>query len=411
MITIPDNNQSFWREAYPKALYPNLKSDITVDVIVVGAGITGLTTAYLLKRAGLTVAVIEKDTVGGGTTGRTTGKVTSQHNLIYAELQERLGKDTARIYGEANEAAIKQIEQIITAEQIDCDWVREDNYVFTADPKEVDKLKDEATIAASLGLPASFVTEAPLPFAIEGAVKFTNQAKFSSQKYLIGLVKAIDGGGSYVFENSEAVSIKDGEAPKVSTKNGSVTGKYVVVATSVPTAPLVARGSYALLEYPKESYIVAGKLDHDIAGMYISPDKDHYSILPVEMNGERRLLIGGEGHMLGKPVIKKNHYEKLAKYAEEKFGITEITHAWSDRDYLSYDSMPLIGFLYASSKNMFVGTAFMKWGMTNGTVAGMILTDLITGKPNPWAATFDSTRKKPIESIPHAMIKNITSND
>ena len=136
MDNLPDTEKSYWREFYPsQAVYPELLEDIAVDVAIVGAGITGMTAAYLLKKSGFTVAVLDKHTVGGGTTGRTTGKVTSQHGLNYHGLQKRFDAKTARIYGEANQAAIEQIEKIVAAENMDCDWQRDDNYVFTADPK------------------------------------------------------------------------------------------------------------------------------------------------------------------------------------------------------------------------------------------------------------------------------------
>jgi len=404
MLQLPDLEKSYWQEFYASPIYPKLAMNITVDVAIVGAGITGLTAAYLLKRAGFSVAVLDKATVGGGTTGRTTGKVTSQHNLMYAELQEQQGKETARIYGEANQAAVEQINTIINREKIDCDWSRQDNYVFTDNPEQIASLKEEAEIAAELGLPASFETKTPLPFDVTGAVKFTNQAKINSQKYLLGLAKAVNSNGSYVFEQSTVTSIKDGNPGRIKTKQATVTAKDIIVATNVPTMPLAARGTYCILEYPRESYIVAGRLEKALPGMYISPDKHNYSILPV---GEGVLLIGGEGHFTGQPVNARARYQRLANYAEQRFGVTEIINRWSDRDYLAYDNLPLIGKLYPWSKHLYVGTAFKKWGLSNGTVAAMILTDLIAGKSNPWLPTFDSTRLKPVASFPRAVAKEV----
>jgi len=408
MLELPDAEKSYWRLFYSGRVFEELQDDLIVDVVIIGAGITGLSAGYLLKQSGLNVAVLDKDSVGGGTTGRTTGKVTSQHSLIYHDLQKRLGQQTARIYGEANQAALRQVEEIIIKEGIDCDWQRDDNYVFTADPARLKEFEQEAETAASLGLPASFETATPLPFEIKAAVKFTNQAKMSAQKYVMGLAEAINGDGSHVFERSEVIGIKDGNPARVRTRQGRITAKAVIVATNVPTLPLIARGAYCVMEYPTESYIVAGPLSKKIKGMYISPDKRHYSILPIKVGGQDVLLVGGESHLSGLRGDKKGRYQRLADYAERNFGLPEITNIWSDRDYLSYDGPPLVGKIYPWSKNLYGATAFRKWGLSGGTVAAMILRDLIIGETNPWATVFSSNRVKPILSIPRVAAKYLT---
>ncbi len=406
MPDLPTTEKSLWREYYTQTSYKKLTDDIEVDVAIVGAGITGLTSAYLLKQAGLSVAVIEKDTVGGGTTGRTTGKVTAQHGITYYDLQHRLGRDPAKAYGEANQAGLLQMADIIKQASIACDWERDDNYVYTTDSGRLAQFKQEAAAAVDLGLPASFTTSSPLPFEILGAVKFADQAKVNTQKYLLGLAKSVYGGGSYVFEHSSAIRIRDGSTCRVKTLKGSVYCKDIIVATNVPTSPLMARGGYCILEYPTESFIVSGQLVKPLSGMYISPDKHHYSILPIKVDGVLQLLVGGEGgHLPGLRLSKTSRYKKLASYANQHFGVDTITNTWSDRDYLAYDNLPLVGKLYPWSKHVYVGTAFRKWGLTNGTAAGMILTDLITDRPNPYAAVFNPNRTSPITSIPHAVVQ------
>lgn len=408
MLQLPDKEQSLWREAYKQSHYPTLQEDMEVDAVVVGAGITGLTAAYLLKQAGFKVAVLEKDTVGGGTTGRTTGKVTSQHNIIYHDLYERLGEATARVYGEANQAALNMVERIVRREKISCEWQRQDNYVYTADLEQIRLFKQEAKIARKLGLPASYETDTPLPFEVRAAVRFTDQGRMHAQKYVLGLAEAVHGQGSYVFEDSGAMGIRDGISCRITTRTASVFAKHCIVATNVPTFPLLARGGYCLLEYPTESYIVAGHLSRSLRGMYISPDDTHYSILPVTVEGERYLLIGGESNISGVRLNKESKYQRLAQYAEQHFGIEKITHRWSDRDYLAYDGIPLVGKLYPWSKNLYVASAFRKWGLTNGTAAAMILSDTILGNKNKWAAVFSATRLKPITSIPKVAVKYIS---
>jgi glycine/D-amino acid oxidase-like deaminating enzyme len=407
MISLPHDTKSYWMDSAKSPGYPSLRDEIKVDVAIVGAGIVGLTTAYLLKEAGLTVAVIEKDVVGGGVSGHTTGKVTSQHNLIYNKLSKRLGKNIAYAYGQANQAAITKIKEIVEREKIDCDLHGENSYVYTTDSSKLKQLQDEVTAAQSCGLPASFEMSSDLPFSIAGAVKFTDQASFHIRKYLLGLASVVEGDGSFVYEHSVVVGVHEGVTCKVRTSKGRVLANDIIVATNVPTFPLLARGTYCIAEYPKQSYIVAGRLKEDFDGMYISPDKDNYSILPVNDGQERLLLIGGEGHIPGTRLNTDTRYQRLANYAEKNFGITSIKYKWSDRDYLGYDDMPLIGKLYPWSEHTYTATGFMKWGLTNGTMASLILNDMVRGKANPLSAIFTPHRLSTVSSIPKVIGENL----
>jgi glycine/D-amino acid oxidase-like deaminating enzyme len=403
MLALPPAETSLWREAYQQGRYPKLEDDIRVDVAIVGGGITGLTAAYLLKRSGLTVAVLDKRTIGAGTTGRTTGKITSQHNLIYTKMIKRLGLATARAYAEANQSAVQLVASIIKKEKMNCGWRREANYVFTTEPDRVGEFTQEARDAEALGLPASFKKTAPLPFDIQAAVKFSDQATFNPQAYLSALANTIVGSGSHVFENSRVTRIHDGHQPFITAGGQRLHARQILVATNVPTLPLAARGGYCLFEYPTESCIIAGPLTKKLAGMYISPDSDEYSLLGVKNENQYLLLVGGEGHL---PVVpgSRRFYQRLADYAEQRFGMTSITHRWSDRDYQAYDGIPLVGKLYPWSQNLYVATGFQKWGLANGTAAAMMLHDQILGVDNPWAFTFRTNRFKPVASIPRVAV-------
>jgi glycine/D-amino acid oxidase-like deaminating enzyme len=404
MLQLPKNKAGLWPESLKPQPYRELNDDLAVDVAVVGGGICGISSAYLLKQAGLKVAVIEKKRIGSGTSGRTTGKVTSQHGLMYADLAKKFGDNTAWIYGKSNQSAIDKIIKNIKDEKIYCDWQSDDNYVFTTRPGQIPKFRSEAKTAARLGLPASFEKLTPLPFKVAGAVKFENQAKFNSQKYINGLAKAISSRGSFIFENSRIISIRDGSPARVSTKHAHIYAKDVIIATNVPTFPLLARGAYCVLEYPRTSYIVAGPYDGKLKGMYISPDENHHSILPVKVGNRNMLLIGGNDHIRG-PRNGNKRFQELADYGVGKLGLTAVKYKWSAWDYLAYDSIPLVGKLYPWSKHLFVATAFKKWGLTNTTVAAMILRDTLTGKKNAWADTYNSLRAEPIKSIPSVAIQ------
>jgi glycine/D-amino acid oxidase-like deaminating enzyme len=405
MVKLPITELSYWRAGEGSKNYPKLSDDLIVDVAVVGGGITGLTVAYLCKRAGLKVAVLEKDSIGSGTTGNTTGKVTSQHGFTYKSLKEQHGRKTAELYGEANQFALKEIERIIEKEKIECGWRREDNYVFTADDSQIREFRAEAKVAENLGLPASFEVNVSLPFQVSAAVKFANQATFDAQAYVNGLAEVVNGGGSFIFENSHIVRIRDGNPGYIGTKESKIIADSIVVATNVPTLPLMARGTYCALEYPHTSYIVAGRPSKEITGMYISPDGNHYSILPVKRGGKNYILIGGENHIPGMRMSSRARYRKLAKYAEKHFGVSKIEYRWSARDYMAYDNIPLVGKVYPWSKNLYTATAFRKWGLSGSMVAAIILRDTIMGQTNAWAGVYNSIRTKPVTSIPGMVVK------
>ena len=406
MVHYPSKGRSLWLHTLTPAEYPVLDHDLSIDVAVVGAGIAGLTTAYLLKQRGVKVAVFEKYRIGDSVSGHTTAKVTSQHGETYSRLIEKFGRDAAQIYGEANQAAITQIEEIIQREHIDCDWRREDNYVFTDNEDEIASLRQEAADAASLGLPATYETTMPLGIDMRGAVRFKDQATFHILKYLHGLARAVDGDGCYVFENTKASLVNDGEHVTFHTPGGRVIANKVVLATNVPS-PIKDHAAYGLLEYPARSYIVAGRIERAMPGMYINTGNPTRSILPTTFNNEHWLLVGGEGHFAGMSGSARERYKVLANYAREQFGLTDIQYEWSTWDYIAYDHMPLIGKLYPFSKNLYTATGFRKWGMTNGTVAGMILTDLLTDKTSPWERTFRSTRLSALTSMPQGIVQGM----
>jgi Rieske Fe-S protein len=208
MTQLSEKPLSFWIDSTPETDFPPLIDNLLVDVAIVGAGIAGLTAAVLLKRSGLSVAVIESKSVAKGVSGHTTAKLTSLHQLVYAELIDKFGEEKARLYGESNEAAIAQVATLVAEEQIDCDFSRQSNYTYADTTDQLSKIVAEVEAAKKLGLPASLVQETSLPFPIAGAVKFENQAQFHVRKYLLHLAKIIPGDNSYLDEkgNLHAIS-------------------------------------------------------------------------------------------------------------------------------------------------------------------------------------------------------------
>lgn len=397
MSLISGQPTSYWIDSTGATYYPSLDSDLWVDVAIVGGGIVGITAATLLKRAGKKVAVIEAKSLAAGVSGHTTAKITSLHRLIYADLIEKLGKDKARLYGESNEAAIALVAKLVEEEQIDCDFSRQSAYTFAELPKDLHKVEAEAEAAIQLGLPASLVRETSLPFPVAGAVKFDNQAQFHVRKYLLHLAKNIPGDGSFIFENARVEAVEEGSPCEVKTSRGIVKANNVIVATNIP---ILDQGLFFAKSYPKRSYIVAARIDPDRApqGMFIGANENYRSIRTTPYEGGSLLLVGGEGHKTGAKTDTEQCYLNLETYARDRFGIDSFEYRWSTQDMVSFDRLPYIGKLTPLNDRIYVATGFSLWGMSRGTMAGMLLSDLILGVENPWAELYDSLRATPFLS-------------
>ena len=388
-------HRSYWVASTPETAYPALSSDLDVDVAVVGAGITGITAAVLLKRAGKMVALIEAGRIVHGATGSTTGKVTSGHGAVYAKLAKAFGEDGARLYAESNQAAIERIHELGPAAGIDCDFERRANYVFAERPEERKQLQDEAAVMEKLGLPASFVTETPLPFEVAGAVRLENQAQFHPRKYLLGLAGTIPGDGSHVFEQTRATFVNRAEPAVVETPRGNVRARDVVLATHLP---FMDRGLLFAKTQPHRSYAVAAPIDPADApdGMFINAGRPTRSLRTIR-DGDRLLLqAGGQGHRPGTAGDEPERYDVLEAFLREHWpSAGALEYRWSTQDYMSADRVPYVGRLTRRSRHVHIATGYSKWGMTAGTVAAELIADSIVGRENRWAALYDAGRVSP----------------
>jgi glycine/D-amino acid oxidase-like deaminating enzyme/nitrite reductase/ring-hydroxylating ferredoxin subunit len=397
-------NRSYWVESTPETVYPPLEPGLEVDVAMLGGGITGLTTALLLKEEGLSVAVVEMKRVARGVSGYTTAKLTSGHGPIYAELRSRYGADAARLYGESNEAALAWIAEAVDGRGIDCDFERTFNTVYSEDPSDVEELREEAEAARQAGLDASFTNELPLPFPIAGAVRLEGQAQFHPRKYLLALAAAVAGDGSHVFEETRAVDVREGEPCTVETLRGPLRAHHVVVATHLP---FLDRGLFFVKAHPSLSYAVAAPVDAAAApdGMHISISQPSRSIRTTPDGDGRLLIVGGEGHKPGAGDSRAS-YAALERTARERFGAEEVRHRWCTHDYSPVDGLPYIGTLRRSTDRIFVATAFAKWGLTKGTLAAMIIRDAIVGRRSPWADLYEANRLNVRRSAPTFVKEN-----
>ncbi|HEX8138936.1 MAG TPA: FAD-dependent oxidoreductase [Pyrinomonadaceae bacterium] len=403
--SLPGKPVSLWLATTPETSYPQSPGDIYVDVCVLGGGITGLATAFLLKQSGASVAVIEAARIVERVTGNTTAKVTSQHNLIYDHLIKQFGEEEARLFGQAQEAAKERIAALVSEHSIDCDFRRTSAYTYTLLEEELDEIKRETEAAQRLGLPASYVETTELPFEVKGAVRFDNQAQFHPRKYLLALAERVAGDGSFIFEETRAFEIEDAEPCTVRTSRGTIRAGSVVIATHFPYQD---PNIYFAAMHPKRSYVLGCLLNGPVPeGMYISAGTPHHSIRNNPYEGGEMLMIGGENHKTGQGGDTSERYRRLEEWARANFDIRSIEFRWSTQDFNTVDKVPYIGKLSTGSDHLYVATGFGGWGMTNSHVAAMLITDMIGGRQNPWAKLFDPSRFKPVTAAKDFVAENL----
>lgn len=401
-----ERNPSLWIETARSKTYRPLEGKPSFDAIVIGAGITGLTTALLLQREGMHVGVLEARRVGGGVTGYTTAKVTALQGVVLSELLGKHGEERAREYADANVAAVDRIVAIVQEEEIDCDLERMDAYTFAATPSESSLISEEARACETLGVKAALETEPPVPFPVSAAVALREQAMFHPRKYCLGLAERIHGRKGKVYEASNVLEVEEKKTVcKVKTENGTISAPFVVVATHLP---FMGEGKYYAKTAPYRSYAMAVRLRGDHPdGMFISASQPIRSLRPYSSGRKRWTIVGGESHKVGQEEDTTVHYEALERWARENLDVEEIDYRWSAQDYLPADGMPYVGRLTKDNERVFVATGFRKWGMTNGTAAAMMITDAISGRDNPWAEAFDSTRVRPKQAAKEFVKENL----
>ncbi len=382
---------SVWSATTTATRYPQLSSDRFVDVAVIGGGITGLTTSLLLAKQGVSVALIEADRVGGGTTAGTTGKVTSQHALTYHSLIQNHGERKARLYAQANQAAIETVARLAGETSADCQLERAPAYLYSLAESDRSDIEAEYDAAARLGLPATLTNETDLPFAVTVALRFDNQIHFHPTRYTAAIARGVIDAGGSIFERTRATGVHQrGGRGVVTTEHGEVHADHVVVATLLP---FINDGGYFARTNPARSYGVAARLGGDApSGMHISAGSESRSTRPWIIDGERRgLIVVGEGHRTGEGDSSPERWGELERWASRHFDVVGFDYRWSAQDYITTDQVPYVG-RFPFMERTYVACGFKKWGLTNGTVAAEIITDMISGRDNPWMEAFDSTR-------------------
>ena len=393
---------SIWTDTVTLQKRNSLKGDIDAEVVIIGAGITGILTGHMLKRKGIDAVILEGNRIGSGQTGRTTAKITSQHGLIYTKLIQMYGKDKARHYAGFQEWAIGEYERIINELGISCDFVRCNANLYSCTDAET--LKKEADTAIELGIQTVYRKQCGLPFPVKGVLTYENQAAFHPLKFIAAFTEDLR-----IFEETMVTKAEyDGQGrSRVITDRGTVTAKKVVFACHFPFVNVP--GYYFARMHQSRSYVLALRGAQIPDGYYLGTDRDGYSFRNV---GDA-LLFGGCGHRTGEGIqnigdskeTSQKGYKKLSEKAGKLWkGAKEITR-WSAQDCITLDSVPYIGQFSRRRRDWYVATGFGKWGMTNAMVSARIISCMIEGMKVPEADIFSPQR-----SIPKEAVKEFAAN-
>lgn len=389
---VPKDTSSYWKNNTSLPSFPSLNDNIKTDILIVGAGITGITTAYLLRNQGFNVTLIDSGTILSGTTEYTTAKITAQHGLIYHELIQHFGVEKAKQYYQAAMDAKRWIHNTIKKEQLNCDFTTQDAYLYTNDENEIKNLDKEYEAYKQLKIDGELVTKMPLAIPIQKALVMKNQAQFHPLAFLKHLVTASHEDGVKIYEHTTAIDLDYQEKITVTTKdNHKIECKQLVMASHYPFHD--KSGLYFSRMYEERSYLIAVKTNMKFpGGMYINAEQPTRTVRATTDNNEEIWLIGGERHKTGQEKEAINHHEQLELFADQFFGITSYQHRWSAQDLTTVDKLPYIGPVTENKPRVMIATGYRKWGMTSGTVAAMIISDLLLEKENRYTTLFSPSR-------------------
>jgi glycine/D-amino acid oxidase-like deaminating enzyme/nitrite reductase/ring-hydroxylating ferredoxin subunit len=392
---------SVWMATASTPSQQRLKENIRTDVCIIGAGIAGLTTAYLLSKEGRSVVVLDDGAIGGGMTGRTTAHLTNAFDDRYSEMEKLHGADGSRLIAESHTAAIDKVDKLVREEQIDCGFERLDGFLFVPPNESTGVLDDELKASQRAGLvDVELVKRAPIEtFDTGPALRFPRQAQFHPLDYLTGLTRAFTSAGGRIFTETHATKITGGADARVETSLGpAVSCDVIVVATNTPVNDRVAihTKQAAYVTYVISVRIPKGSVTQAL--YWDTPDPYHYvRVLPAGKQNPTHdiLIVGGEDHKTGQENDGAERFAKLEQWTRERFPqMGEVEFRWSGQVMEPVDGIAFIGPNPLDEDNVFIATGDSGQGMTHGTIAGMLLTDLIQDRKNPWTDLYNPSRIK-----------------
>jgi glycine/D-amino acid oxidase-like deaminating enzyme/nitrite reductase/ring-hydroxylating ferredoxin subunit len=394
-------DRPLWKTTARVPLYPSLGADMAAEVCVIGAGISGLTTAYLLSREGRSVVLLEGRGVGAGMSGLTTAHLSNAIDDRYLEIERLHGKEGARIAAESHTRAIQAIEDIVRRERIACDFERLDGYLFPDSAEQEDMLDLELEAARRAGVPGiEKIAHAPLPFDTGPCLRFPGQGQFHPVKYMAGLAKAIKRNGGQIF-TSHVDRVDSGLPARVATGPYTITAEAVVVATN---SPINDRLVIHTKQAPYMTYVIgarvpSGSIERGL--FWDTMDPYHFIRLQSVTKTTRAsgdphdiLIVGGEDHKSGQADSDEDPHGRLEEWTRSRFPMIEaVSFKWSGQVMETVDGVAYIGRNPLDEDNIYIATGDSGMGMTHGTIAGILITDLIAGRENQWEALYDPSRK------------------
>lgn len=394
---------SIWEASTPETNFPILQTNLSVDAVVIGGGITGITAAYNLSKAGMRVAVLEASKIGEGDTGSSTGNL---YGIIgdpgLHSIASSFSAAKAKEVVESRAAAVNFIENRIVEYAVDCDFKKVSWNLFTEGEESKDYIEKEREAAEKAGIATTSDIVFPLPVT---GFTIPNQAQFNPLKYVKGLAENIYSENCLIFENSRAVKIQEGEICTVETEGGTVTAQYIIMATHTPLGIYFVHTSLGAYR----EYAVAVKLK----GEYPSPGifwdmlgKEHYSMRVYDSPKGKVLMVLGEIHKTGQKENNGECFDNLEKFLRKRFEVESVEYKWSAQQFKAADGLPYIGLSSGTTKT-YIATGFSADGLTYGTLAAMIIADDILGNENRWAKTYDASRLTPIASAGKFIKENL----
>lgn len=363
---------SIWTDTVKMPEFPKLQGDIKTDVLIIGGGIAGLLSAYMLSESNVDYILLEADRICQGVTGNTTAKITSQHGLIYSRLIKEFGVETASMYLNSNGEAIKEYRRL--SQEIPCDFKEKSAYVYSTD--SILQLEKEMDALRKLNFKnVEFTKNINLPVAAVGGIRFGSQAEFHPLKFLSGIARNLN-----IYENTK---VKSWNGKEFITDGGKVTAQKTIVATHFPF--INKHGGYFLKMYQERSYVLGLENAELPDGMYIDEREDGLSFRDYG----NLLLLGGGTHRTGK---SGGGFEELQRQAHRYYPEAKVKYRWATQDCMTLDGIPYIGKYSKGSDGLLVATGFNKWGMTSAMAAAMLLRDMILDKPNPYEELYNPAR-------------------
>lgn len=395
---------SYWHESAAQ-IKNKIKTDKNsiqnkkYDILIIGGGITGLTTAYLLRNTGYKIGIIEGSSVGYGTTGYTTAKLTVQHNILYDYLINSFSIEKAKQYLKANEEGLNLIKEIIVSNNIECDFKEQTAYVYATTEDEVKTLKTELEAYKKLSIDGFYTDGINLPNKSLGALGIKNQGQFNPLKYLYSIYNILlESNFIDIYENVRALNIEPhSNEHTVNTDCGDVHAKKLIVTSHYPFD--IDFGLFFLRIYQEKSYVIVAKTNTEpFEGMYININDPVYSMRYQYTDNEAFLILGGGNHRVAIKENEEDSYKELEQFLKEHFPDAEVITKWSTQDCMTYDKIPYIGNISNNIDNIYVATGFNKWGMTSSAASALILRNKILGINDDYSEIFDPSRITPILS-------------